>query len=229
MSHQDKIIGQQVPWEQPISADSIQKILKMCAIGPETISPNFHILDFGCGNGRYLELFATWFPKQNLYGTEVIKERVIQVSRKGFKVLLLNPQQNYLTFKSASFDIVFSSNVIEHIPRSLYLDYLRDIHRVLKPGGRFVVGTPNYPIKRLYDMRLALTTQFTKYYLFDDPTHCNKLSIFQLEKDLSKVFKVVYLEPTRLFLQEKSAWLREPKVRQMLKGFGNKVIGYCIK
>lgn len=218
-----------VPWEQPIPASTAQKVLELCGLDPTSDLTGYTIMDFGCGNGRYLEALARYGSNKNLYGLEVMIERVIEVNKKGFKVIPLSPDGDYLPFKSESFDIVFSSNVIEHIPRHLYLHYLVEIYRVLKPGGRFVVGTPNYPIKRLYDMRSALLSKFTRYYLFDDPTHCNKLSIRQLEKDLSKLFGEIHLEPTYIFLEGKIAWLRKPKVRHFLRIFGNKIVGYCCK
>lgn len=219
----------ELPWDRPVSAEAARLALELCGISPNSILTDFRVLDFGCGNGRYLEVFANHIPRENLFGIEVSLERVVQVNRKGFRAFQLSPQRSCLAFKSASFDVVFSSNVIEHIPRDLYLQCLVEIHRVLKTGGRFVVGTPNYPIKRLYDMRSAIATEFTRYYLFDDPTHCNKLSIYRLEKDLSGVFREVHLEPTYLPLQGKIAWLRKPKTRHLLRVFGSKIIGYCIK
>lgn len=218
-----------LPYDQPISAGTVQKVLETCNINLQTNLTTFRILDFGCGNGRYMELFAHYIPTKNVFGTEMSPERIAQVQHKGFTCIQLQPEESLLPFKDGSFDLIFSSNVIEHIPRRLYLEYLVEIYRVLKPGKRFVVGTPNYPIKRLYDIRKAIKTEFTRYYLFDDPTHCNKMSIYRLEKDLKQLFKEVYLEPTYIFFQEKVPWLRRKKVRQLLRAFCDKVFGYCIK
>ena len=49
-----------------------------------------------------------------------------------------------LPFGDASFDCVISFQVIEHIERDA--EFVREIHRVLRPGGRFVVSTPNAPM-----------------------------------------------------------------------------------
>jgi hypothetical protein len=68
-----------------------------------------------------------------------------------------------------------------------------------------------------------------EYYLFDDPTHCNKLSIAQLERDLSEVFGEVHLWPTYLAWQRRIGLLRRPTVRQWLRVFGDKILGYCVK
>lgn len=49
-----------------------------------------------------------------------------------------------LSFADASFDCVISFQVIEHIRRDAEL--VREVHRVLRPGGRFIVSTPNRPM-----------------------------------------------------------------------------------
>ncbi len=49
-----------------------------------------------------------------------------------------------LPFATHSFDCVISFQVIEHIRRDL--EFVREIERVLRPGGRFIVTTPNAPM-----------------------------------------------------------------------------------
>ncbi len=48
----------------------------------------------------------------------------------------------WLPFKDCSFDRVFSISVIEHLPDDLDSAALREIYRVLKPGGVFQMTTP---------------------------------------------------------------------------------------
>jgi len=177
-----------------------------------------------------MKVFATRVPISNIVGVDVGWLRFSQALNSGFSCVLLSSANPELPFKDESFDIVFSSNVIEHIPRDLYRGYLREIHRVLKRGGRFAVGAPNYPIKRIYDLVRALhNPQYRWYYLFDDPTHCNKQSIFAVERDLKSLFETVNLEPSYLFFQKDVSLLRKKKVRYILRGFGYKFFGYCLK
>ncbi|MFQ7502918.1 MAG: class I SAM-dependent methyltransferase [Alistipes finegoldii] len=49
-----------------------------------------------------------------------------------------------LTSPDRSFDCVISFQVIEHIKRDA--EFVREIHRVLRPGGRFIVTTLNAPM-----------------------------------------------------------------------------------
>lgn len=60
----------------------------------------------------------------------------------GLEVDVLHDLENGLPeeFKDNSFDLVFASHVMEHIVNLTPL--MRDIHRVLKPGGYFIAVTP---------------------------------------------------------------------------------------
>ena len=49
-----------------------------------------------------------------------------------------------LPFAEASFDCVISFQVIEHIEEDAA--FVAEVHRVLKPGGRFIVTTPHAPM-----------------------------------------------------------------------------------
>ena len=52
-----------------------------------------------------------------------------------------------LPYEAAEFDIVFACDVIEHVPAPL--EWTADLARVLKPGGRLILTTPNYGFSTL--------------------------------------------------------------------------------
>lgn len=49
-----------------------------------------------------------------------------------------------LPFNDGTFDFVISFQVIEHIKQDT--EFVREVHRVLRPGGKFIVTTPNAPM-----------------------------------------------------------------------------------
>jgi len=223
------MLHHEVPWEHKIDEITEKRVLYLCDINPEDDNSQITLLDYGCGTGRYLEVFARHLAKNNLFGTEITGDLVDEVRGKEFNCIHLNGPEDKLPFKNEFFNIVFSSNVMEHIPKEHYFNYLLEIHRVLKEGGRFVLGTPNYPIKRFYDVLKAFKTGMYKYYLFDDRSHCNKLSIHILENDLIKYFDEVHLEPSYILFESRFKLLEDPKIRAKLRSFGDKVVGYCLK
>ena len=49
-----------------------------------------------------------------------------------------------LPFNDGTFDFVISFQVIEHIKQDT--EFVREVHRVLRPSGKFIVTTPNAPM-----------------------------------------------------------------------------------
>jgi len=219
-------------WQNPpkVHRSTARIVLSCCKIDPETDNSNLKVLDFGCGKGRYMQIFAGCVSKSNVFGCEIDPASVEYVRNLGFQCELLNLHCPFISFKDNMFDVIFSSNVIEHISNQKYLNYLDEIYRVLRPGGIFAVGAPNYPIKRLYDIWIAIKTpKYRRYYLFDDPTHCNKLSIFQVERDLNRLFENVLLNPSWIPFESNFALLRDQLIRHRMRIFGYKFFGKCNK
>lgn len=66
---------------------------------------------------------------------------MLVAKRKGISAEVLDIDQNSLPYEDNSFDLVISSEVIEHV---LVPDrILTEAYRVLKDGGKFILTTPN--------------------------------------------------------------------------------------
>ncbi len=97
-----------------------------------------HLLDVGCGNGRYLaQMRALGWA---VTGVEVDPIAAAQ-ARTHFGLTVHTGTLNDVGFPPNSFDVVTISHVIEHVDDPLGL--LRESLRVLRPGGRVVITTPN--------------------------------------------------------------------------------------
>jgi dolichol-phosphate mannosyltransferase len=93
------------------------------------------VLDVGCGSSRILGLLP-----EGSVGVDILS-RKLRYGRR-FDVPLVQGSGLNLPFPDASFSCVLSSQVIEHVPKDSPM--LDELCRVLKPGGRLVLGTPDY-------------------------------------------------------------------------------------
>jgi 2-polyprenyl-3-methyl-5-hydroxy-6-metoxy-1,4-benzoquinol methylase len=96
------------------------------------------LLEVGCGSGRFLDRMrrAGWAVQ----GTDfdpVVAERV----RKRFGMTIDVGDLRALHYPAESYDVVAMSQVIEHVHDPL--EQLAECRRLLRPGGRLVLSTPN--------------------------------------------------------------------------------------
>lgn len=91
------------------------------------------VLDVGCGIGD----MVSYRPHQTI-GVDVNPKAVEYCRGRGLTVQQMEPDR--LPFPYAVFDGVVLDNVLEHLEKPEPL--LAEIHRVLRPGGTFLVGVP---------------------------------------------------------------------------------------
>lgn len=95
------------------------------------------ILDTGCCTGYNLHLLSEF---GEIYGVDTEKKAVEYCKMRGFKKVFLLKNGLKLPFKNNYFDVVTCLDVLEHIKEDE--DYLKELHRVLAPGGKLVLFTP---------------------------------------------------------------------------------------
>ncbi|MBI3671569.1 class I SAM-dependent methyltransferase [Candidatus Azambacteria bacterium] len=108
------------------------------------------VLDFGCGNGRLLNLFA---GKNVSYIGIDASDGLINAAKKKFSgnlpegingVEFLKVDSLKLPFKDGSFDSVYSIAALHHIPtEKMRLELLSEFQRTLKPEGKMVLTNWN--------------------------------------------------------------------------------------
>lgn len=98
------------------------------------------VLDAGCGAGEYVEAMGQ--RGADAHGIEFVEEKVSQwqLSHPG-DTRVRRGDLAGLAFSDNTFDIVLLNEVIEHVPDDNLA--LREIFRVLKPGGTFAMFSPN--------------------------------------------------------------------------------------
>lgn len=97
------------------------------------------LLEVGSGYGYLLDYFRQ--DDWTVTGVEP-NEGLNRHARKQLGLDVLSEILPDAAFPDASFDVVTMMHVIEHVPDPT--DTLREIYRVLKPGGMLVMETPRY-------------------------------------------------------------------------------------
>jgi SAM-dependent methyltransferase len=98
------------------------------------------LLDLGCDEGTLTARFGEAVGTDNLHGIEIVKDRAGLASARGVRVVTHDLREP-LPYDDASFDIVCSNQVIEHLSDTD--GFVAETFRVLRPGGYTVVSTEN--------------------------------------------------------------------------------------
>lgn len=97
------------------------------------------VLDAGCGEGYGTALLAR--SARRAVGVELVHDVYAHAVRTYPEAEFLQADLCALSLDDATFDVVVSLQVIEHLPN--IGGYLAEIDRVLRPGGTFICATPN--------------------------------------------------------------------------------------
>ena len=128
-----------------------------------------NLLDIGCAHGFFL--FSASEAGYTTKGVEISQDAVAY-ARKEFGLDIEAKPFEELRFAENHFDVVTLWQVLEHVPYPLMM--LKEVHRILKPGGLLVISTPNIEgipakilRKRWWDIKRLHINQFTTKTLTD--------------------------------------------------------------
>lgn len=159
--------------ERPSFEDSNNVTVQRCFFAYEIAKQYVngkHTADIGCADGYGTQYLADY--TQTTIGVDYSETTIAEARIK-------HAAKTNLTFKSGSVpplpldsesvDVVTAFQFIEHIhPR---LEFMKEVYRVLKPGGIFLCSTPN-----------ALMS------IARNPFHVHEYTFSEMESEISKVF-----------------------------------------
>lgn len=104
------------------------------------------VLEIGCGRGDFSIWLAGKYPNASVTGID-FSETAIETAKKrakesGTSARFEVGDAESLRFETGSFDYIVSCECMEHVPRPERM--ASEIHRVLRPGGQFILTTENY-------------------------------------------------------------------------------------
>jgi SAM-dependent methyltransferase len=147
------------------------------------------MLEIGTGSGGIAHYFATHPQLRcDVTAVDVVDNRLIH---EGYEYLQVEDVE--LPFADASFDVVITNHVIEHVGDSqAQRKHLEEVHRVMKPNAvgylavpnRWMLTEPHYGLKFLSWLPHAWRTPYLRLMRKGTVYDCEPLQMRQLERML---------------------------------------------
>jgi ubiquinone/menaquinone biosynthesis C-methylase UbiE len=134
------------------------------------------ILDIGCGTGRLMELI------QRQFGSLVIGVDCGSGWHPPQQETIRYGRAEAIPFADSSFDVAILSHVLGHV--EAVLPVLREAWRILKPGGRLGIVTPELACQQEW---YAISQEQAREFDTVDPTLLRYISKDALKKDLANM------------------------------------------
>jgi len=141
------------------------------AIGEFDLKRDAKVLDVGCGTGHAVLRLASLLSEGKAFGIDISTGMVAKASANvpdalRQRIEFVQASSDCIPYTENQFDHVLCTNSFHHYPRSI--DSLREIRRVLKPGGQIVIleNAPDLSwYTRAWDWFLKLTEKgHIRYY-----------------------------------------------------------------
>jgi 2-polyprenyl-3-methyl-5-hydroxy-6-metoxy-1,4-benzoquinol methylase len=161
------------------------------------LPPSARILDLGCGDGAWLEL---WKDRAGLYGTEISPELQEILAVNDITVV------DHNTLGNGQYDLISMFDFLEHVEDPL--EQLKVVYSRLKPGGIMLLAVP--------DLGKLLAKLLRIYYYLYCPMHFSYFCEKSLRCLIERVFghREITVRPAPKMYSDLSralTWLRMPQ------------------
>ena len=142
----------------PVRIDYIQEMANRAGFGTKGAAlplQGCRILDIGCGGGLLAEPLAQLGADMTAIDASqaAIKAATDHAAKKGLSIDYRHCLAEDLAETGEEFDIVYSSEVIEHVANRAI--FLTAMSQLLKPGGLFVITTINRTLAALATIKIG--------------------------------------------------------------------------
>lgn len=133
-------------------------------------SAPIRILDAGCGTGFNLVHYGS-APGRDVYGLDLTMDALQWVRKRGF-TRITQASAAEIPFASETFDLVFSFDVLQQMPSGLDEQAIREMHRILRPGGHLFVRVAAFEwLRSSHDEELHTMHRFTRSEMLNRLQH----------------------------------------------------------
>ncbi|PYS29817.1 MAG: hypothetical protein DMG11_07680 [Acidobacteria bacterium] len=140
-------------------------------VAAELQQPHISVLDAGCGTGYNLRHYSSR-GFRDVYGLEIERNAIEFVRKRGFSKIA-QASVTEIPFNSGAFDLVFSFDVLQQLPEKLNEPALREMHRVLKPGGVLFIRVAAFEwMRSSHDEDMNSFHRFSRAELVDKLVRC---------------------------------------------------------
>jgi ubiquinone/menaquinone biosynthesis C-methylase UbiE len=168
-THRNYIPALRFGWLTPLYDPLVRWTMREAAFKPRLveqahIQPGHRVLDLGCGTATLTILAKRAQPDAEIVGLDG-DQRILDIARAkvakaGLAIALDRGMAYDLPYPDNSFDRVLCSLVIHHLTRENKLRALREVLRVLKPGGELHVADFGKPHNALMSASSLLIRHF---------------------------------------------------------------------
>lgn len=173
------------------------------------LSARGKLLDAPCGAGALASSVAPLGFE--VFGIDLEKNPAQKIAADRFRVADLNAG---IPFEDAAFDVVLSVEGVEHLeaPKK----FVRELARVLKPGGYLVLSTPN--VLNVTSRWRFFTRGFHKHFTPDKSAHFSSGHIHAVDYVL-----------LRQFLESAGLEIVRVTTNQFLRGLRERLFGWLVR
>lgn len=139
------------------------------------------ILDTGCASGWFISRISNKFPDAECFGVDLYKDAIEYAKKRYKNISFTVADAHRLPYKNNSFDVVVSTEVIEHLNNPEIA--LGEIYRVLGKNGKCIIEVDSGSL--LFTIVWFLWTKFTGQVWHE--AHLHSFNPQKLEKLLKQV------------------------------------------
>lgn len=150
------------------------------------------MLEVGCGSGG----ISHWFGESGAMGWSVdaVDVEDVRLVKEGFGFQIV--AGTTLPFANESFDVVVSNHVIEHVGNeSAQVDHLKEMRRVLRPGGvaylavpsRWMIVEPHFRLPFLSWVPPRIANAYVRLAQKGSHYDCLPFTVGRIEREFSRV------------------------------------------